>query len=93
MNGSWQEDVSNFDEERKEFVKLTQRMVDVIVDFCLLTLRAIGRKKQTPLNSDEIDKIIEFHLQFTIQQLQDPELLDIIKEKAFSKFEEIQKRF
>ena len=86
-------DLPAFNTDREEFVKLTRRMVEVMVDFCLLTLRTVSKRKQTSLNSDEIDKIIDFDLSFRIQQIQDSEIIDIVRERATSKFKDIQNEF
>jgi len=86
-------DLPAFNTDREEFVKLTRRMVEVMVDFCLLTLRTVSKRKQTSLNSDEIDKIIDFDLSFRIQQIQDPEIIDIVRERATSKFKDMQNEF
>ena len=86
-------DLPAFNTDREEFVKLTRRMVEVMVDFCLLTLRTVSKRKQTSLNSDEIDKIIDFDLSFRIQQIQDSEIIDIVRERATSKFKDMQNEF
>ena len=93
MNWDEKGDQPAFNTEREEFIRLTQRMVEVMVDFCLLTLQAVSKKKQSPLNPNEIDKIIDFDLSFRIQQIQDSEIRDIVRERAASKFKEIQNRF
>ena len=61
-----------------------------MMDFCLLTLKAVSNKKQTPLNKQQIEDAINFVLQFGIQKINDPELLDTVKEEAFSEFLETQ---
>lgn len=82
---------STSDEERKEFYSLTKRLIDVMVDFSLLTLRSVQNKKQTPLTIEQIEDTVNFDLQFRLQQISDPELLDIVRERATSKFLEDQK--
>lgn len=72
--------------DREEFVALTNTLIDVLVNFCLLTLRALSKKKQSPLNSAQMKEAINFDFQFRIQQVQDPELLEIVREQVFSKF-------
>jgi hypothetical protein len=69
--------------DREEFIILTNKLVDVLVDFCFLTLRALCKKKQAPLNFSQIEEAINFDFQFRIQQLMDPGLLEIIKEQVF----------
>ncbi len=82
---------STTDTEREEFAMLTKKLIDTMVEFSLLTLRAIQNKIQAPLNQKQIEEAIDFDLQFRIQQINDPELLDIIRESAISEFLEEQK--
>lgn len=79
------------DAEREEFTALTKELIDVMVDFSLLTLRAVQKKKQAPLTPKQIEEIIDFDLQFRLQQINDPELLDIVRERANEEFQEEQK--
>ena len=79
------------DTEREEFTALTKELIDVMVDFSLLTLRAVQKKKQAPLTPKQIEEIIDFDLQFRLQQINDPELLDIVRERANEEFQEEQK--
>ena len=74
--------------EREEFVILTNKLIGVMVEFCLLTLRALHKKKQSPLNSDQIEEAINFDFQFRMQQLRDPGLLEIIKDQVFQNLKE-----
>lgn len=76
--------------ERGEFVALTAKLIDIMVDFCLLTLKAVSYKKQAPLNYQQIEDVINFDLQFRIQQISDPELLNTVRERAFSEFLEMR---
>lgn len=79
------------DTEREEFTALTKELIDVMVDFSLLTLRAVQMKKQAPLTPKQIEEIIDFDLQFRLQQINDPELLDIVRERVNEEFQEEQK--
>ena len=72
--------------DREEFVALTKRLMDVMVDFSILTLRTLSRKKSTELTEGQIEDIINFDLQFRIQQIQDPEFLDIVRERIMEHF-------
>lgn len=83
--------VSATDYERKEFSELTKRLIDVMVEFTLLTLHTIKKKKQAPLSPKQIEETINFDLQFRIQQINDPELLDIVRERANAIFTSEQK--
>jgi hypothetical protein len=74
--------------ELTEFTDLTDRLVDLMVEFTLLTLRTVGKKKETPLNISQIEETVNFDLQFRIQQIQDPELLDIVRERVISEYKE-----
>ncbi len=73
------------------FTDLTNKLIDDMVDFTLLTLRSIRDKKGVPLNMTQIEETVNFDLQFRIQQIQDPELLDIVRERAIYTFLEEQK--
>ena len=84
-------DVQPASSELTEFTTLTTRLVDVMVEFNLLTLRTISKKKGAPLTIDQIEETVNFDLQFRIQQIQDPELLDIVRERSISEFLKEQK--
>ena len=77
--------------EREEFVALTNKLMDLMTDFCLLSLKTVSNMKKEPLNNQQIDDVINFDLQFRIQQINDPELLDTIRERAHSEFLETRK--
>ena len=72
--------------DKEEFVALTKRLMDVMVDFSILTLRTFGRKKSSELTRGQIEDIINFDLQFRIQQIQDPEFMDIVRERILEHF-------
>ncbi|MBL7079970.1 hypothetical protein ISS39_06565 [Candidatus Bathyarchaeota archaeon] len=76
--------------ELNEFTDLTSNLIENMVDFTLLTLRTLRAKKGGSLNKTQIEEIVNFDLQFRIQQIQDPELLDAVRERATSKFLEEQ---
>ena len=76
--------------ELKEFTDLTSRLIDLMVEFTLLTLRTVGKKMEAPLNTSQIEETVNFDLQFRIQQIQDPELLDIVRERVISEYIEEQ---
>ena len=77
--------------ELGEFTDLTNNLIENMVDFILLTLRNVAKKKGTPLNMTQIEETVNFDLQFRIQQIQDPELLDIVRGRSIYKFLEEQK--
>ncbi len=77
--------------ELEEFTDLTNNLIEKMVDLTILTLRSIRDKKGAPLNMTQIEETVNFDLQFRIQQIQDPELLDIVRERAIYKFLEEQK--
>ena len=79
-------DVEPAKPELEEFTDLTDRLVDVMVEFVLLTLRTISKKKGAPLSIAQIEETVNFDLQFRMQQIQDPELLDIVRERAISEY-------
>ena len=72
-------------DERKQFLDLTEHLLDVMTDFCLFTLQIFSENKLEPLDTQQIDDIISFDLQFRLQQIQNPEFLDIIRSRARSK--------
>jgi len=74
--------------DREEFIILTNKLIEVMVEFCLLTLRVLYKKKQSPLNSAQIEEAINFDFQFRMQQLRDPGLLEIIKDQVFQNLKE-----
>ena len=76
--------------ELKEFTDLTNRLIDLMVEFTLLTLRTVSKKMEAPLNTSQIEETVNFDLQFRIQQIQDPELLDIVRERVISEYIEEQ---
>ena len=45
---------------------------------------------EAPLNTSQIEETVNFDLQFRIQQIQDPELLDIVRERVISEYIEEQ---
>ena len=77
--------------ELEEFTDLSNKLIESMVDLTLLTLRSIRDKKGAPLNMTQIEETVNFDLQFRMQQIQDPELLDIVREQAIYKFLEEQK--
>ncbi len=89
----FKKDMPRPESDRKEFVDLTCKLADIIVDFCLLTLRTIHNKKNDLLNTTQIREIINFDLQFRLQQIQSPEFLDIVRERATKEFIKEQKNY
>lgn len=77
--------------ERKVFVDLTKKLIDVMVEFGLLTLHSVQSINGDLLNLNQIEDIINFDLQFRLQQINDPELLDILREEITSVFINEQK--
>jgi len=82
----FKKDIPRSESGRKEFIGLTCKLVDIMVDFCLLTLRTIHNKKNDPLNNTQIEEIINFDIQFRLQQIQSPEFLDTIRGIATEEF-------
>lgn len=72
--------------EHKQFLDLTEHLLDAMTDFCLLTLKILSEKKEEPLDARQIDDIISFDLQFRLHQIQNPEFLDIIRSRAKSRY-------
>jgi len=78
----------NSDEDLDNFSKITEQLIDVMVDYSVLTLNAFNRKKGSKLTDSQIEDVINFNLQFILQQIQDPEFLDIIRDEAKLKYSE-----
>jgi hypothetical protein len=76
----------NTESERTEFTDLTRSLFDVLVDFSILTLKTVEKKKQAPLSPTQMEDAVFFDLQFRIQQIQDPEFIDIRREKAIETY-------
>ena len=77
--------------ELNGFEDLTSKLINLMAEFALLTLRTISNRKGAPLNRTQIEETVDFDLQFRIQQIQDPELLDIVRERVISEYIEEQK--
>ena len=86
------EKLQTLETEREEFVALTNKLMDLMTDFCLLSLKVVTNMKKEPLNNQQIDDVITFDLQFRIQQINDPELLNTIREKAHLEFLQTRKK-
>ena len=76
------------DEDLDNFSKITEQLIDVMVEYSFLTLNAFSRKKGSKLTDSQIEDVINFNLQFILQQIQDPEFLDIIRDETKLKFSE-----
>lgn len=76
--------------ELEEFKDLTYKLIDLMVEFSLYTLRTIAKKRDVPLNKKQIEEAVNFDIQFRLQQIQDPELLDIVRDQAISRYIEEQ---
>ena len=70
------------EKEKEEFVALTTKLIDLMVDFSILTLRTFRKMKSSELTVDQVEDVINFDLQFRIQQIQDPEFLDIVRKRV-----------
>jgi hypothetical protein len=82
------ESLQSSDEALDIFSKITERLIDVMVDYSVLTLNAFSRKKGSKLTDSQIRDAINFNLQFILQQVQDPEFLDIIRDETTLKYSE-----
>ena len=78
--------------ELEEFTELTYKLIDVMVEFSLYSLRTIAKKRGAPLNEKQIEEAANFDIQFRLQQIQDPELLDVVRDQAISRYIEEQGR-
>jgi hypothetical protein len=78
--------------ELEVFTELTYNLIDLMVEFSLYSLRTIAKKRGVPLNKSQIEEAVNFDIQFRLQQIQDPELLDIVRDQAISRYIEEQDR-
>ena len=75
----------------KEFTDLTHDLIELMVEFTLYSLRTIVKKRGEPMTESQIEEAVNFDIQFRLQQIQDPELLDIVRDQAISRYiEELQ---
>ena len=80
------ESIQSSDEDLDHFSKITERLIDLMVDYAILTLKAFSGKKGSKLTDSQIKDVINFNLQFILQQIQDPEFLDIIRDETTLKY-------
>ena len=78
--------------ELDEFTDLTYKLIDLMVEFSLHTLRTVAKKRGAPLSKKQVEEAVNFDIQFRLQQIQDPELLDIVRDQAVSLYIEEQGR-
>lgn len=75
-------EIVNSNVDRREFVRLTLRLVDVMAELCLLTLEMLEERKGEPLSMGEAEAAVGFDLQFRVQQMSDPGLMEVVRERA-----------
>lgn len=78
--------------ELEEFTDLTYNLIDLMVEFSLYSLRIIEKKRGVTMSKNQIEEAVNFDIQFRLQQMQDPELLDIVREQTVSRYIEEQSR-
>ena len=76
----------------KKFTDLTYELIELMVEFTLYSLRTITEKRAAPMTESQIEEAVNFDIQFRLQQIQDPELLDIVRDHAISRYIEEQNR-
>ena len=76
----------------KEFTDLTHELIELMVEFTLYSLRTIATKRGATMTESQIEEAVNFDIQFRLQQIQDPELLDIVRDQAVSRYIEEQNR-
>ena len=74
----------------KEFTELTHNLIELMTEFALCSLRNVVKKMGSPLTENQIEEVVNFDIQFRLQQIQDPELLDIVRDQAISRYIEEQ---
>ena len=82
------ESLQGSNEDLENFSKITERLIDVMVDYSVLTLNVFSKKKGSRLNDSQVMDAINFNLQFILQQIQEPEFLDIIRDETTLKYNE-----
>ena len=76
----------------KEFTDLTHELIELMVEFTLYSLRTIATRRGATMTESQIEEAVNFDIQFRLQQIQDPELLDIVRDQAVSRYIEEQNR-
>ena len=76
----------------KEFTDMTYELIELMVEFTLYSLRTITKKRGAPMTESQIEEASNFDIQFRLQQIQDPEFLDIVRDQAISRYIEEQNR-
>ena len=73
-------------EEREVFITLTNRLLDVLTDFTNLTIRILSKKNGAALSVGQFEEIINQDLVFRVQQIQDQDTYEIIRERIYSEY-------
>lgn len=76
------------EEGKEEFLELSIKLNDIIVDFCVRALRTFEAGSGEPLNPVQVKQVITKEVKYVLEQISDPEFIDIIVRKAEIKYAE-----
>lgn len=78
-------------ESEEEFVELTKRLIDIMVDFCVRALKTFEAGRGEALNPLQVDQVIMNEVKHVLNQISDPNYIGIIARKAEIKYTETLK--
>ena len=76
------------EESKEELFELTKKLNDIIVDFCVRALKTFEAGRGKPLNPLQVNQVITKEVRHVLDQISDPEFIDIIVRKAEMKYVE-----
>lgn len=76
------------EEGKEEFIELTIKLNDLIVDFCMRALKSAETSKGEPLNPIQVEQMISYEIGAVLEQISDPHFMNLIIEKAKLKYAE-----
>ena len=76
------------EEGKEEFIELTMRLNDLMVDFCVRALKTFEAGKGEPLNPLQVNRVTLYELGAVRKQISDPEFIDLVVKKAELKYAE-----
>lgn len=80
----WNEDrmKKEMTENKEEFFKLTEQLMDVIAKFCVRSLKSFEAYKGEELNHAEINQVAFHEIEKIVEQISDPEFGELTVKKA-----------
>jgi len=76
------------EEGKEEFIELTVKLNDLIVDFCMRALKVAEASKGEPLNPVQVEQMISYEIGAVLNQVSDPQFMDLVIRKAQLKYAE-----